>query len=239
MSRRLQRQADDGAAALYKPTGAVPVPGQFNLQSSLWAVLRLDRTAMAYAATRSESRGVALLLVLLVSVLQPAEIRVLDDVELLRGEQRSVLHSCATAAVHALLSLVFCFVTGVVFRQLDKMVTTGQIFNLLGLCNVWVLLLWPLSVWDRSLSIGPLSNLLVFIALVLGLSELAGVRVFGAFLTLLLSGLASICCLMVTVTTVAVALMGVFAGVLGAVLNDGDVERFLQRFGVNVEVDST
>jgi hypothetical protein len=31
---------------------------------------------------------------------------------------------------------------------------------------VWVLLLWPLSVWDRSLSIGPLSNLLVFIALV-------------------------------------------------------------------------
>jgi hypothetical protein len=63
--------------------------------------------------------------------------------------------------------------------------------------------------------------------------------VFGAFLTLLLSGLASICCLMVTVTTVAVALMGVFAGVLGAVLNDGDVERFLQRFGVNVEVDST
>ena len=95
----------------------------------------------------------------------------------------------------------------------------------------------PLALWDRSLPVAPLSNLLVLVTLVLGLSELAGVRVVGALLLILTSGVASACCALLALTTLAALVFGVLVGAVGSAFGTTDLQQFFeQQFGIHVDV---
>lgn len=234
-----------GAKASESSTGETgetsPVRDAASPLSAIWAALRLDRVAIAYSATRKSTRVWALLLVLGAGVAQPAQLRLLDDAREWNSSAdltRPTIWSQAIAAVaHAGMALLFSAVAAAVFRQFDKAVATREVFCVLGLASVWSLVAWPVALWDRSLPIGPLSNLLVLVTLVLGMSELGGVRVVGALLLVLTSGVASACCALLALTTFAAVAFGVLVGVAGSAFGATDLQQFFeQQFGIHVDV---
>lgn len=234
--RRSSAKASESAADADK-TASSPVREAVSPVGAVWAAVRLDRVAIAYAATRKSTCVWALLLLLGAGVAQPAQMRLLDDAREWQ-EAGTPWHSHAIAAAsHVCMALLFSAVAAAVFRQFDKRVATREAFCVLGLSSVWPLLAWPLALWDRSLPVAPLSNLLVLVTLVLGLSELAGVRVVGALLLILTSGVASACCALLALTTLAALVFGVLVGAVGSAFGTTDLQQFFeQQFGIHVDV---
>jgi hypothetical protein len=135
---------------------------------------------------------------------------------------------------HVVMSLMFAWLTGAVFRSFDKSLSTTELFNVVALSHVWVLVGWPLGWWDASLPIDGLARLLVFVCTVIAVSSLTGVRVIGVILGLLLSALA-VGLLFLLVGALLVATLGVAVGMLFA--TEFEVADMLRFF--NIEVETT
>lgn len=178
---------------------------------------------MAYSSTRLEVKKFAWLLLLLAGAATHA----------LEKRNAANASSLATSgAVHVVLSLMFAWLTGAVFRSFDKALSTTELFNVIALSHVWVLVGWPFGWWDASLPIDGLSRLLVFVSTVLGVNALTGVRIGGVILGLLLSALA-VGILFLVVTAALVALFGVFVGMFFA--TEFEIVDILRFFNIELE----
>jgi hypothetical protein len=185
----------------------------------------MDRSTVAYSATRVEVRRFAWIILLLAGVAMHA----LDK----RGANASAL--VTSGIVHVVLSTLFAWLTGTVFRAFDKALSTTELFNVVALSHLWVLVGWPLGWWDASLPIDSLTRLLVFVSTVIAVSSLTGVRVVGVILGFLFSALA-VGLLFLIVGAALVATLGVAVGMFFA--TEFEVADMLRFFNIEVETSA-